>query len=76
MPPVVHPTKQQTKHHCCEYIVPEVHPTHTTNVNHHLYKHYHSHPHTSSTVNKVYHQHFECGPQNQNPGRPQRPPWF
>ncbi|WP_096435220.1 spore coat protein [Alteribacter populi] len=63
MPPRVHPTQQQVTHSCCEYIVPEVHPTHTTNVNHHLYKHVHSYPHTASQVDQVSHQHINGGPQ-------------
>ncbi|WP_018922386.1 spore coat protein [Salsuginibacillus kocurii] len=62
LPPVCHPTQQHVQEKCCEYIVPEIHPSHTTHVNKHLYKHLHSYPHTQSTVDQVYHQHFQCGP--------------
>ncbi len=60
LPPRIHPTKQCVVHNCCEYIVPEVHPTHTTVVNEHLYKHYHNFPQTISNVDQVYNQHFIC----------------
>lgn len=62
MPPRIHPTQQHVVHHCCEYIVPEVHPAHTTVVNEHLYKHYHNFPQTVSTVDQVANQHFMCPP--------------
>ncbi|MFC5711837.1 spore coat protein [Thalassorhabdus alkalitolerans] len=62
LPTVMHPTKCHVKHHCCEYIVPEVHPSHTTNVTHHNYKHLHSFPHTESAVDQITHQHFVAGP--------------
>ncbi|MDA3130073.1 CotD family spore coat protein [Aliibacillus thermotolerans] len=68
MAPVTHPTMHQTQYKHYEYIVPEIHPVHTTTVNKHLYKHYHSFPHTESQVNEVYHQHF--GPAQ----RPRRRP--
>ncbi|MFB5663099.1 CotD family spore coat protein [Alteribacillus sp. HJP-4] len=74
MPAVNHPVTEKKNYQCNEYIVPEVHPVHTTNVNKHLYKHYHSYPQTESTVNEVYNQHFNCGP-GQGP-RPRRPRLF
>ncbi|WP_240375461.1 CotD family spore coat protein [Bacillus piscicola] len=62
MPPVCHPVVNQTAYNCNEYIVPEVHPVHTTTVNKHMYKHYHTYPQTYSDANEVYHQHFVDSP--------------
>ncbi|WP_245712548.1 spore coat protein [Anaerobacillus alkalilacustris] len=62
LPPRIHPTQHYVQHKCCEYIVPEVHPSHTTVVNKHLYKHYHNFPHTVSAVDQVANQHFVCPP--------------
>ena len=62
LPPRVSPTRQNVVYKQCDYIVPEVHPSHTTLVNHHLYKHYHSFPHTQSVVNTVANQQFVCPP--------------
>ncbi|OEH92987.1 CotD family spore coat protein [Bacillus solimangrovi] len=64
--PVVHPTK------CCEdyqvqkYIVPHIHPTHTTHHVQDIYEHVHMYPQTESTVKGVSHQNFDCG--NGGPG--------
>ncbi|MED1561803.1 spore coat protein CotH [Alkalihalobacillus alcalophilus ATCC 27647 = CGMCC 1.3604] len=62
MPAVVHPTQQNIVQKTCEYIVPEVHPTHTTNVTNHVYKHVHSFPHTTSQQQTVTNQQFVGGP--------------
>ncbi|MCD8500575.1 MAG: spore coat protein [Bacillaceae bacterium] len=62
LPPRIHPTCQNVQYNCCEYIVPEVHPSHTTIVNKHLYKHCHQFPHTTSVVNQVGSQHFVAPP--------------
>jgi spore coat protein D len=62
LPPRVHPTQQNVVYNCCEYIVPEVHPAHTTVVNKHLYKHYHNFPQTVSQVDQVASQQFMCPP--------------
>ncbi|WP_245741932.1 spore coat protein [Anaerobacillus arseniciselenatis] len=71
MPPRVHPTQHYVKHKCCEYIVPEVHPSHTTIVQDHMYKHYHNFPHTQSVVDRVGRQDFICPPGPPvNPGMP------
>ncbi|MGO4886454.1 spore coat protein [Anaerobacillus sp. MEB173] len=74
MRPIVHPTKCKVKHHCCEYIVPEIHPTHIQNVTHHNYKHVHSFPVTQSQVDTVSHQHFTApsavSPFGPGPGAP------
>jgi spore coat protein D len=72
MKPIVHQMKCCTNHMCNETIVPHVHPSHTTNVNHQMYKHYHYYPHTESMVNEVSNQHFNCGP-GFPPGMPQGP---
>ncbi|WP_425388906.1 CotD family spore coat protein [Bacillus marinisedimentorum] len=62
MRPIVYPTK------CCEhhtnqtFHVPHIHPSHTANINHQMYKHLHYYPHTESQVSDVSHQHFNCGP--------------
>ncbi|WP_078428191.1 spore coat protein [Alkalihalobacterium alkalinitrilicum] len=69
MPAVVHPTKCNVTHQCCEYIVPEIHPSHTTNVTHHHYKHIHSFPHTTSQQQQITHQHF-VSPTGMGPGAP------
>ncbi len=39
-------------------IVPHIHPSHTTTVNHHNFQHVHSFPHTESVVNEVTNQQF------------------
>ncbi|GAF66653.1 inner spore coat protein D [Bacillus sp. TS-2] len=62
MPAVVHPTKQNIVEKTCEYIVPEIHPTHTTNVTNHVYKHVHSFPHTTSNQQTISNQQFASGP--------------
>ena len=60
--PIVYPTKCCVNHTCQETIVPHIHPSHTTNVNHHMFKHLHYYPHTQSAENEVMNQHFNCGP--------------
>ncbi|WP_312889065.1 CotD family spore coat protein [Desertibacillus haloalkaliphilus] len=79
LPPVVHPTRYNERHHRCEYIVPEIHPSHTKNITHHHYKHMHSYPHTESFADTVSHQHFHCPPGHPpapRPGFPPRRPFF
>lgn len=68
LPPRIHPTQHDVVYNCCEYIVPEVHPSHTTVVNKHLYKHFHQFPHTQSVVNQVANQQFVCPPGPRMPG--------
>ncbi|MDF0727879.1 CotD family spore coat protein [Cytobacillus sp. S13-E01] len=60
--PIVYPTKCNTQHFCHKTVVPHIHPSHTQNVNHHMYEHVHYYPHTESVANEVSHQHFNCGP--------------
>lgn len=52
-PPVVSPTKCNVNHTCQNIIIPHVHPSHTTTVNHINYQHQHHFPHTTSCVNEV-----------------------
>ncbi|RAK18951.1 spore coat protein D [Anoxybacillus vitaminiphilus] len=59
--PIVHPAKCCTQHHFQATIVPHIHPSHTTHVNHHLFQHQHYFPHTESVVGEVSNQHFSCG---------------
>ncbi len=58
MPAKVHPTKYQMHQKVCEYIVPEVHPSHTDYVTHHNYKHIHSFPQTVSYDQTITNQQF------------------
>jgi spore coat protein D len=77
MPAVVHPTKCNVTQKTCEYIVPEVHPTHTTHVTNHVYKHVHSFPHTDSFEQTISNQQFVAngpGPQVAGAMMPPRPP--
>lgn len=62
LPPIVHPAKCFVNNTCQNYIVPHIHPSHTTNVNHQFYAHQHHYPHTESFVNEVSHQHFNVAP--------------
>ncbi len=52
-PPVVHPTKCCVVNKCYNVVVPEIHPSHTTTVNHINYNHVHSFPHTESCATEV-----------------------
>ncbi|MDQ0213647.1 spore coat protein D [Oikeobacillus pervagus] len=61
LPAVVHPTKCCVNHTNQQFIVPHIHPTHTTNINHQMYQHQHHFPQTQSFVNNVQHQHVNCG---------------
>lgn len=55
LPAKVHPTQHTIVEKTCEYIVPEVFPSHTTNVTNHVYKHVPSFPHTQSFEQTVSH---------------------
>src|SRR5690606_27090282 len=52
-PPIVHPTQCCVNHTVSNVIVPEIHPSHTTTVNHENIIHEHYFPHTTSVVNEV-----------------------
>jgi len=52
-PPIIHPTQCCVNHTVSNVIVPEIHPSHTTLVNHENIIHEHYFPHTTSVVNEV-----------------------
>lgn len=76
MPAKVFPTQQNIVEKTCEYIVPEVYPTHTANVTNHVYKHVKSFPQTQSFNETISNQQFVApaaagpgfGPQAGGPG--------
>lgn len=53
LPAVVCPTKCCVNHTYSKTVVPVIHPTHTTNVNHMHTEYQHHYPHTQSVVNEV-----------------------
>lgn len=53
LPANVHPTKCCVNHNFENIVVPQVHPSHTTTVNHTNYQYQHHYPHTQSVVNEV-----------------------
>lgn len=53
LPATVSPTKCCVNHTCENHIVPHVHPSHTTTVNHINFQHQHHFPHSQSVVNEV-----------------------
>lgn len=57
LPAQYSPVKQNTEYVGQDVLVPVVHPTHTTQINHTTYKYMHSYPHTKSVVNSVSHEH-------------------
>lgn len=72
---VIHPTKQCVVHNCIEHDVTQVHPTHTTTVNHHLIKNHHVYPQTNSVENTVESMNVNGGPGNQVAGAMSPPPY-
>lgn len=48
---IVHPVKQNVVNCCSEETVKQIHPSHTTVMNHHLVKNVHEYPHSTSTQN-------------------------
>lgn len=60
LPPVIHPTNFNVNHTFSTTVVPHIHPTHTTTVNHHMYQHKHYCPQTYSCAEDVCNQHFDC----------------
>ncbi|WP_062046922.1 CotD family spore coat protein [Bacillus sp. JCM 19034] len=58
MPAQVAPAQQNFIEKTCEYIVPEVYPTHTHKQVNHVYKHVQSYPHTFSQNDTISHQQF------------------
>lgn len=67
LPAIVSPTKCCVNHTFQNNVVPHIHPSHTTTVNHINYQHVHSFPHTQSVVNEVTNQQFVAAP---GPGVP------
>ncbi|MED3878456.1 spore coat protein [Priestia megaterium] len=63
MPPIVHPTKCCTQFTSQEVVVPHIHPSHNTLVNHTNVKHVHYFPQTQSVVNETSNQQFFGGAQ-------------
>lgn len=61
LPAIVYPTKCCVNNTFTNYIVPHVHPTHTTTVNHINFQHQHYFPQSYSTVDEVTHQNFVAG---------------
>lgn len=68
MPAQVHPTQHNIVEKTCEYIVPEVYPTHTTNVTNHVYKHVKSFPQTQSFEQNISNQQFVAPGGSMGPG--------
>jgi len=56
------PTKQSVREQDCNYIVPVVHPRHTTNVVNHRYDFYHSYPQTEARVDRIINRQFQVPP--------------
>ncbi|AIC94529.1 MULTISPECIES: spore coat protein [Shouchella] len=67
LPAVVHPTQHNVVESTQEYIVPEIHPTHTTHVKNHVYKHVHHYPHTDSVQENVMNEQYCEKPMNNMP---------
>ncbi|GGE56671.1 CotD family spore coat protein [Priestia taiwanensis] len=65
-PPIVHPTKCCEEHTFSKTVVPHVHPSHTTFVNHHVFEHKHYFPHSTSCANTV--KNVDAGPGCGMPG--------
>ncbi|WP_246516602.1 CotD family spore coat protein [Salicibibacter cibarius] len=66
LPAVVHPPKCNVTHSMQEYVVPEVHPSHTTHVHNDVYKHVHSYPHSQDQVAGAQSEHYHCPPEQQH----------
>jgi spore coat protein D len=79
MPTQVAPTQQNVVEKTCEYIVPEVYPTHTHFQTNHVYKHVKSFPQTTSYDENIYNQQFvepSTGPQVAGAMSPQAGPGY
>ncbi|MBU8879050.1 spore coat protein [Bacillus sp. FJAT-29790] len=70
LPPIVHPTQCCVNNTFQNNVVPHIHPTHTTNVNHINFQHEHFFPHTESFVNEVTNQQFVAAPTHAGFGVP------
>ena len=72
-PGTVDPPQTAVKTTYFPHVVQHVHPTHTVNVNKHVYTHQHYFPHSESCVNECCEQHVFCGAPV-NPCCPPMPP--
>jgi spore coat protein D len=73
LPAVVHPTKCCVNNTFSNNIVPHIHPTHTTTVNHVNYEHQHYFPHTQSVENVVTNTQANMGSAPMAPMAPMAP---
>lgn len=62
LPPIIYPSRNFVNTNQFIHIIPHIHPSHTTTVNQHLFKHVHYCPQTCSAVEQVCHQHINCCP--------------
>ncbi|WP_373316414.1 CotD family spore coat protein [Siminovitchia terrae] len=60
-PGMTDPPQNAVKTTIFPHVIKNFHPTHTTNVNKHVYTHEHYFPHTESVVNVCCEQHVFCG---------------
>lgn len=60
MPPVIHPTQQFVNHTFSTTVVPHIHPSHVTTVNHHMFQHKHYCTSSASCCNECCNQEFNC----------------
>ena len=73
MPPVIHPTNQIVNHTFSTTVVPHIHPTHVTTVNHHMYQHKHYCTESASCCDEVCSQQINCCPPCASPCPPAGP---
>jgi len=73
MPPVIHPTNQIVNHTFSTTVVPHIHPTHVTTVNHHMYQHKHYCTESASCCEDVCSQQINCCPPACGPCGPAAP---
>lgn len=62
LPPRYTPTRQSVRQFDTDYVVPVVHPSHTTNIHRQNWKYFHNYPHTESHVHQKTCQEFHCSP--------------
>ena len=59
--PRVSPTQEYVQTNRMNTVVPHVHPSHLTTINHHHIEHQHHFPHTQSMMHHCTEQHTMCG---------------
>ncbi|MGM0867405.1 MAG: CotD family spore coat protein [Bacillota bacterium] len=62
LPAIVHPTKCCTQHTYNNVVQPQIHPSHTTTVNHTNIQNQHYYPQTQSVENVTTSQDYNMGP--------------